>query len=183
MGVFLRLIILIISLLLSPSALSKNETVMKDAAYEKHCDVTGPDLRAMSVKDVSLCSDACKNEKNCRGFSFISGWNRCFLKKEIKSRHKVRMFAGKIEDSKDDVSGTDKKIIERKIIVEGYDKDLSGKDFKKVAPENNKDKCAESCKNDAKCKAFVLVEGYQVCWLKESVGNLKEKIFYCGLMK
>lgn len=134
-----------------------------------HCDLTGPDIRALPTADATVCAATCEAEAACRGFSFITGWNRCFLKSKVKGRHTVRMYGGELADK------------ERRVERAAYDTDYSGKDFRKVAPENDKDACAKACVDDARCKAFVLIEGYRVCWLKESVGRARPKMFQCGV--
>jgi hypothetical protein len=134
------------------------------------CDLTGADLRAIGRSSLEACEKACAEDAACRGWAFISSWDRCALKKQIKGRHTVRMYGGEIipKDA-------------RRTYVAAEDTDYSGKDYRKIAPLNDREKCASACVDDPKCAAFVLIEGYRVCWLKESVGTKRSKIFTCGV--
>lgn len=140
---------------------------------QTNCDITGPDIKTMKTESPEVCATACQAELSCQGWSFISGWNKCFLKSKIASKTDVRMFAGRVDRSSDPAA----------ISLSGWQKDDSGKDFRRIAPVKKSDECADACVKDAKCLAFVFIEGYQVCWLKKTVGKFTDKVFSCGRRK
>ena len=137
---------------------------------EADCDITGTDLRTSKEGSAEDCSKACESDGGCRGWSFISGWNKCFLKSNMKSKTKVRMYAGIVDRSKNPAV----------VLQDGWQKDNSGKDFRRIAPLKDHRECSTECINDERCKAFVFIEGYQVCWLKQSAGRMYDKVFSCG---
>jgi hypothetical protein len=65
------------------------------------------------------------------------------------------------------------------ISLEGWHKDDSGKDLRRIAPISRAEDCSSECIKDERCLAFVFIEGYQVCWLKKSIGKFIEKINWC----
>ena len=119
---------------------------------EIDCDLTGPDLRTSKESSPEACSALCKSEAGCRGWSFISGWNKCFLKSKIKAKTKVRMYAARVDRSKSPAV----------ISLEGWHKDDSGKDLRRIAPISRAEDCSSECIKDERCLAFVFIEGYQV---------------------
>lgn len=137
---------------------------------EEHCDVTGPDLRTSRLGDAKSCQMLCQRDEACRGWSYISGWNRCALKSAIKSKAKVRMYAGRV----------DRGMQPAKVAQESWDFDDSGVDYRKIAPLNEASACAQACQKEDRCQAFVFIDGYRVCWLKKSIGQWASKVFYCG---
>lgn len=138
---------------------------------ETGCDVTGPDIKSLKQTDAAACQVACENLQACRGWSFISGWNRCFLKSKINSKTNVRMYAGRINRQGKSPF----------IAQEGWDKDDSGRDYRKVAPLMRVEDCSAECTKDERCMAFVFINGYKTCWLKESTGRWSNKVFSCGI--
>lgn len=149
------------------SAAPNNES----GSVETNCDVTGPDIKSMKQPDAKACLAACEELTTCRGWSFISGWNRCFLKSGIKSKTAVRMYAGRLDRGASPVT----------VVQQGWDKDDSGTDFRKVAPLSRSEECTDECLKDHRCVAFVFIEGYRVCWLKKSIGKWSDKTFSCGV--
>jgi hypothetical protein len=93
------------------------------------------------------------------------------LKKSVKLKTNVRMYAGQVDRSGKTA----------KLAIEGWRKDDSGKDFKRVAPIQSPDNCKNACLDEAQCKAFVFIEGYSVCWLKKTTGRFADKVFSGGL--
>jgi hypothetical protein len=140
-------------------------------SVQADCDITGPDLKSFISASAQDCGRSCQELGECRGWSHISGWNRCFLKKSVKSKTNVRMYAGQVDRSGEAA----------KIAIEGWQKDDSGKDYKRVAPVKTADDCKNVCLGESQCKAFVFIEGYSVCWLKKTTGRFADKVFSCGL--
>jgi hypothetical protein len=140
------------------------------SSVETDCDVTGSEIRSLKQASPEVCAATCEAEASCRGWSFISGWNKCSLKSTIKSKTKVRMYSGRVDRSKSPAM----------ISLEGWQKDESGKDFRRVAPVTRAEDCSNECLKDQRCLAFVFIDGYQVCWLKKSIGKFSDKVFTCG---
>ena len=136
------------------SALSKNP--------EKYCDYVGPPIKSSKVSSPQSCLDECLLNKSCQSFTFISGWNRCFLKGTPSRKVNVIMISG------------------NKSSMPISDRDHSGKDLKKIEHIPSAKQCQEKCNDHDKCKAFTYIQGYSSCWLKKLPGKLFAKIFFCG---
>lgn len=161
MSKYLALVLVILSVT------SQAEIQIRD-----RCDLNGPTLKSLPAASADSCRDECSHNSECRAFTFISGWKRCFLKSSPGKDFVVRMYSGQLSDEK----GADM----RKVEKQDYDLDCSGKDMRKVvvkAPQQ----CADECVRDLNCAAFTFIEGYATCWLKKTRGKLYEKKFYCGL--
>lgn len=129
---------------------------------QDHCDLLGPN--AAVLKNLSShkdCQGECVKMKNCKGYVFISNWNRCFLKSEVKRLTKVSMISG--------LPGEKAKL----------DHDHSGKDMRQEAAANAR-ACDALCRKESACGAYTFIEGYQTCWLKKNPGSFRPKVFYCG---
>ena len=130
------------------------------AAMEKNCDLLGSHVFKKTVDSPKRCKKMCVDRGDCKGSVFISGWNKCFLKGDIKRKTKVTMISG----------------------IKGQptmrDMDFTGKDDKQISVKKVK-KCKESCLSRPQCTGFTFIDGYQTCWLKKTPGKLISKIFFC----
>lgn len=152
------------------SAIEPSQSVAAWAtgAVEKNCDLNGKDLAAKNLPDQQSCQDYCDQEQGCRGYVFISGWGKCFLKSKVVRQSSVKMISGK-------------KDLDRRLgPIEIFDDhDNSGKDMRRVTNVKDGASCAQECQNDAACKGFTLIGGYGDCWLKSTSGKIYSKVFYC----
>lgn len=128
--------------------------------FKEHCDLIGKELRSLSRTQKDTCKDQCLKDPACQGAVFISAWNKCFLKSEVKREHKVIMSSGL-------KNGTLKKA-----------HDFSGKDYKKL-DLGDSDKCQKACQQEGQCIGFTYIGGYRTCWLKRTTGRIFPKTFYC----
>lgn len=135
--------------------------------YEKYCDIPGNNISSLSKTTKEICKKNCDSDSQCKGFTYISGWRKCFLKKKVSKSFRIRFYSGE-----KDKSG--------KIVNAKYDHDNSGKDIKRLANIDEKSKCLKACEDSGSCGAFTYIEGYRDCWLKKGGGRNYEKIFYCG---
>ena len=133
---------------------------------EEGCDIPGNNLKSSKEKSPPLCAEACDKEPKCKGFTFISGWNKCFLKSKVKTQAKVTMIAAHNKDG----------------FKLHFNHDNSGKDFKNIVLDSEK-LCLDECRKNSKCKGFSYIKGYRSCWLKKTLGRVFPKVFYCGIKK
>ena len=133
---------------------------------EKGCDIPGNNLRSSKEKSAESCANICGKDDKCKGFTFISGWNKCFLKTRVKTKAKVTMIAAH----------------KNAAFKLHHDHDNSGKDFKNV-PLDSAELCIEECRKSSKCQGFSYIKGYRSCWLKKTQGRIFPKVFYCGAKK
>jgi hypothetical protein len=144
-----------------------------EVSLKTHCDIPGNNLSSENMKTPESCQKKCLETKACLGFTFISGWNRCFLKKKIKQQNPLRFYSGYFKT----VDGL------KHIAEEAYDIDYPKYDLKKISPVKNPKECKEHCLKEEKCVAFGYLEGYLDCWLKDKLAKKQTKIFYCGVKK
>ncbi|SMF56470.1 PAN domain-containing protein [Pseudobacteriovorax antillogorgiicola] len=131
-------------------------------AEKIHCDLIGENLKNIKQSSKETCFKFCNDEEACLGAVFISGWNRCFLKKIVKRQARLRLYSW-MRDGEG-----------------AYDKDFSGKDLKRFVVAD-KGLCQEKCESMSQCTGFTYLEGYRDCWVKHTSGKLFEKIFYCSV--
>ncbi len=136
---------------------------------EERCDIPGGDLRQLPLASAQLCARDCSIDAQCVGFTFVSGWNRCFLKNQVKRRVSLQMISGDVR-----LGGT---MVNE--VKASADHDHSGKDQRKISPVASAETCAEKCRMDDMCQAFTYLKGYGDCYLKGS-GKLRAKTFTCG---
>ncbi len=140
------------------------------ASVEDHCDMGGEVTKSVTVNSGEDCEKTCDQDPDCKGFSFVSGWNKCFLKSKAGGAHKITFISQTIE-----MRGQERVLGEKKV-----DFDHSGKDLRKVSPVQDEDQCGKECNSEKECKGYVYIKGYRDCWLKKTEGKFKAKIFYCG---
>ncbi|MFK7874006.1 MAG: PAN domain-containing protein [Oligoflexales bacterium] len=140
------------------------EVFSKNLNVDVGCDLIGDHLKTLK-KDLSkeTCQQLCASHRLCDGFVFVSGWNRCFLKKNIQRQVRVRMISG------------------RKNQKGRENFDFSGKDIKQLSASTVK-KCRNMCRHEVLCHGFTYIEGYSTCWIKRE-GDLRQKVFYCGVKR
>lgn len=136
----------------------------------EYCDMPGGNVDQMPAKDATSCAQNCVQQERCRGYVFISGWNRCFLKEKAGRTTKVRMYSGTIQRNPS---------VPPAVTQEGYDLDHKAKDWQKKIVKRYEE-CREVCLATEGCDAFTMIEGYDTCWLKKGQARLQPKIFYCG---
>jgi hypothetical protein len=135
-----------------------------------NCDIPANNLRNFSIKDEKLCSAACTKEEKCRGFTFISHWNRCFLKERVEKIFDIEMHAGQVLQSPSP----------RSLGPIKAQSDSTGKDIRIINAVENIESCSIHCLNDIRCQSFAFIQGYGTCALKKDLGKIVEKIFFCG---
>jgi len=138
---------------------------------KENCDVPGESLQIINSLSQKECQRSCDNEKNCKGFVYITGWKRCLLKDQMNKQVKLQLISGELDENRKFDGGRLK-----------FDSDHTGKDLERKVLDQA-DLCAEACISRADCQAFTFLEGYRVCWLKAGGGQLKEKTFRCATKK
>lgn len=129
-------------------------------AMEPHCDLIAKNIGTIKKTEMDTCWKSCQSNDSCDGAVFISGWNRCFLKNEIKRKSSIKFFS--------EIKGKEA----------SYDRDFTGKDLKKHVVDDVS-KCRLKCDDEARCTGFTYIEGYRDCWIKHTAGRLIPKIFSC----
>ena len=156
---------LVLTLFLPYTLLAKKIT-----GIEEDCHFSGSAEKNFKSPDATACQKSCLTFPDCRQFNFISGWNRCFIFTENTKKTKVVIHAAKVTHEKLEKSAT----IKRRF-------DNSGKDIdKKPLRVKEPEACAKECQSRKDCKGFSFIEGYDSCWLKNSHGDMRSKVFYCG---
>ena len=130
---------------------------------KENCDIVGSEMSSLKAKSPAECAARCQATKGCGYATYISGWGRCFLKRESKREVAVRMVSGERGDTGFTVR---------------EQHDNSGKDFKRLALSGS-DACQTACEQENACLGFTFIAGYDTCWLKKSKGKLYSKTFYC----
>ena len=131
-----------------------------------NCDLLGPTVKSKSVSDPTACQEFCTQEK-CAAFTFVSGWNKCFLKRSARRPRTISIASGTLKNK-------------RSTFEINVDIDNSGKDIKQVSAKSAT-ACGQACQKFAACVAFAFISGYDSCWLKKTRGKEVAKKFYCGL--
>ena len=142
------------------------------SAVQTHCDLPGGDLSNAAAATAEACAESCDAVPACKAWTFISGWNRCFLKSKQPRLAKLRIHAGHVEA---DGKG------ERKLGVIQEDHDDTGKDMRRVTKVRSAAECGAECLKEPRCEGFAFLDGYGDCWLKQNQGKTRPKVFYCGL--
>jgi len=119
-------------------------------------------MSATSRVKQDLDRQACDSDASCRGFTFVSGWNRCFLKSKI-ARFAILRFVSAAKGGSPQP-----------------DFDNTRKDLRRVIHLKTPLACSRACGSEPKCTGWTYLDGYGDCWLKSGVGRLKPKVFYCG---
>ncbi|MBQ46646.1 MAG: hypothetical protein CMP10_04020 [Zetaproteobacteria bacterium] len=153
--------------LLGTSWLFLSNDMYGKVSLKANCDLPGQNLKSFNVAKPKDCREACTNNQKCNGFSFISGWNKCFLKVTSRAAVEIRFFSGELGSN-------------REVASSGWDIDYSGKDLKKIPYVTDGKACSIACIKDPKCKAFGYISGYRDCWLKKTIGKSRHKVFWCG---
>lgn len=141
------------------------------SAVQSHCDLPGGDLSNASAASPQVCATTCEGHATCKAWTYISGWNRCFLKSKQPKPVKLRIHAAQIEG--DGQGG-------RRLGTIYEDHDDSGKDLRRVTKIRSAADCGKACLDEPQCQAFAFLDGYGDCWLKKNRGNTRPKVFYCG---
>ncbi|HYX31471.1 MAG TPA: PAN domain-containing protein [Oligoflexus sp.] len=139
--------------------------------FKENCDVPSESFQTLKSVSQEECQRTCDNEKNCKGFVYITGWKRCLLKDQMQKQARLRFISGELDEKRGFEASRLK-----------LDSDHSGKDLERKVLDQP-EMCADACKGRADCQAFTFLEGYRVCWLKAAGGRLSEKIFHCGMKK
>ena len=145
-------------------------TLAHEGKIIQNCDYPVGTIESLKAKTAKACSERCVSTEACKAYTFISGWNKCFLKGKVGKRFSVKMKSG------------DKSLPltpQGRLAIHD-DKDHSGKDIKQAKNINSSQACASRCQTDTACFAFTYIDGYQTCWLKSRPGKLRNKVFYCG---
>ncbi|NRA45421.1 MAG: hypothetical protein HRU09_10750 [Oligoflexales bacterium] len=142
--------------------LSFHNVLAGEIKDQTHCDLVGPNEKVLkNLSSYTECHTECAKSQDCQGYVFVSHWNRCFLKSEVKRLAKVNLISG--------LPGLKAKM----------DQDHSGKDIKQESAINAEE-CQQKCKKFGACAAYTYIKGYQTCWLKKKPGSFRPKVFYCG---
>ena len=139
-----------------------------NAGITTYCDIPTGNIESITVTTPEACLSLCEKKTACAAATFISGWNKCFLKNTNKKILGVRFYSGIIDRSN-----------EMKVIEEGYDIDYPVGDIKKIDGLKNHNDCKETCLKEPDCRAFSFIERYNSCWLKNRHNKKQIKIFYC----
>lgn len=145
---------------------------MLASAVQTHCDLPGGDFSNASAPSAETCSASCAAAPQCKAWTFISGWNRCFLKSKQPKRANLRIHAAQIEE---DAKGG------RQLGTIKEDHDDSGKDLRRITKIRSAADCGQACLEEPQCKGFAYLDGYSDCWLKKTQGKTRPKVFYCGM--
>lgn len=144
-----------------------------DPAWERAaCDIPTAAAFTAGATDVEACEAACAVDPACAAYVFISGWDRCSLKRAATPRIALHMVAAQVTDGPDGA----------RIAGEPHrDHDHAGKDLE-ASPRDLPDAaaCAAACDQTAACRGYVYIEGYRSCWLKATDGAVTPKTFTCA---
>jgi hypothetical protein len=134
-------------------------------AQQTHCDLpTAKALRSEKASTAPECASICNADALCQSYVHISGWGRCFLKKDTPKRQtKLIMHAG----ARDDAAAS-------------IDSDHTAKDLRRISGIKSAPACQAECRGEPQCTAFAYLDGYGDCWLKKGSGRIISKIFSCG---
>lgn len=146
--------------------LSASEPVLKEKGFEvkPRCDIPGKAFESVKNTAFPECVQRCRVLKNCKAVTFVTHWNRCFIKDKISRLVPVSLISGE------------------KSSIEQIDFDYTGKDFLKKVAKSSK-QCAKHCQESSECLGFTFIKGYRTCWLKKSKGKFIKKHFYCAIKK
>jgi hypothetical protein len=138
-------------------------------SLKTNCDIPGGNLKSLKGKTAATCKDECELNKSCKGFTYISGWNRCFLKKKVSKQVTLRITSGYLDENR-----------KPKIMK---DTDFKGHDLKSLNGIKSAKECAQKCKTTNECIGFAYLDGYNTCWVKDEIKieTAHKKIFYCGV--
>lgn len=139
----------------------------------ERCDIPGSPRESKAMANEAQCQTACKDAAWCKAWVYVTGWGRCFLKERAPKPVSLRFYAGHIETKS--VNTVDTRTVDA-----AYDVDYSGKDMRKLPGMTTAPACGEACIAEPRCVAFAYLEGYRDCYLKETKGTRKEKVFHCG---
>jgi len=137
----------------------------------ENCDIPGGNIKNLKSASPSTCRDECNKLESCKGFTFISGWNRCFLKRKISRKVSLKIHSGEVINQKNG----------RTMDLTGPNIDIPGKDLRKVPNTKTPEICSDLCLKEPKCVAFSYLDGYRDCWLKDRSGRRQTKTFSCGI--
>lgn len=142
------------------------------AAVQMHCDLPGGNRSHQATVSAEACATACSTDPACQAWSFVGGWNRCFLKQKSAKPVKLQIHAAQIER---DAQGV------RQLGKIHLNHDSSGKDLRRISTVKDAEACGQLCVEEAQCESIAFLDGYGDCWLKKNKGRLFPKVFYCGL--
>jgi hypothetical protein len=133
------------------------------------CDANGKTLKEYPSPAGEACAKDCDAMPECGGFTFVSHWNHCALKKNVTRTNPVKMTSGEFvtKDGK------------RTLASESANADHKGKDWRKFVLKTASE-CRDQCQNHVACIGFTFIGGYDICWLKNTAGKIVPKTFYCG---
>jgi len=107
------------------------------------------------------------HETECKAFSYVSGWNRCFLKSKFTQEIPLKIYSGTYNG-------------EVTKLPEGYNIDYPPGDFLRLENIMTPLECKNRCLLNEKCKAFSYLDAYKSCFLKNKLSAKQDKIFSCG---
>lgn len=136
--------------------------ISNTAAFSSGCDLVGKTYDSISKTNLEHCFQSCKSNKICKGAVFISNWNKCFLKSEIRRKVKINMYS---------------KVMATEGVAQ-KDRDSTGKDLKNLLVKSSEE-CEKACKQEPACSSFTYIDAYSSCWLKKNKAKLIEKKFSC----
>lgn len=136
-----------------------------------NCDIPGGNLESLKGKTVESCKIACEKNKSCKGFSYISGWNHCFLKSKVNKQVTLKIISGYLDENRNP-----------RILT---DTDFKGHDLKSLNGIETATECANKCKTNKECIGFAYLDGYNTCWIKDKIRieTAHKKVFYCGVKR
>ena len=150
-----------------PTSDSIAEKNTLNVRWNGYCEARGSHYANLKVAQPEQCANACADDPTCQAFTYISGWGRCFLKKNNLGHIRIRFHSGARQS-------------EGLFAPQAYDLDFPGKDLRLVTRIKDWQSCATICIAEPKCLAYGYLEGIASCWIKSGAVSPISKIFFCG---
>jgi hypothetical protein len=128
-------------------------------------DLMGQDLPGMPIReaDASSCETRCRDDGECKAFTYNEEYSACFLKSRVDfafgDRSASSGYRAELEPQ-----------IRRLGITIEEATDFPGNDYDWRKPATFSS-CLLACSDNAVCRAFTFIASRQECWLKNAVGS------------
>lgn len=153
-----------------PSPQSEELRQTLNVQWHAYCEARGPHYISSKSQEAEKCARTCAQDASCQAFTHISGWGRCFLKKNNQGQVRIRFHSGE-------------RAADNTFTPQSYDLDFPGKDLRLVVKIKTWQDCAAACVAEPACQAYGYLEGIASCWLKNGVVPPITKVFSCGVKR
>lgn len=132
-------------------------------------DLMGQDLPGMPIReaDASSCETRCRDDGECKAFTFNEEHSACFLKSRVE-------FAFGDRSASSGYRASLEPQIRRLGITVKEATDFPGNDYDWRKPTTF-GTCLLACSDNMICRAFTFIASRQECWLKNAVGSAEPR--------